>query len=121
MKPPRLPLESLRGASVLGIAGIGDPASFFAQLSRAGASVTPRRYRDHHAYTPSEVAELVAASAGHKYVVTTEKDVVKLGKLWPATGPMLWYLSQAVRLTEGASLVAAALAKTFKRATLIVG
>lgn len=114
-------LDSLRDTRVLAIAGVGDPASFFAQLRQLGASVTKRRFRDHHDYTASDVANLMARSVGHKYVVTTEKDVVKLSRLWPANGPELWYLSQAVRLTEGDSLVAAALAKLFKRATSIVG
>jgi tetraacyldisaccharide 4'-kinase len=116
-----IPLDALRGERVLGVAGIGDPASFFEQLRQLGAVVTERRFRDHHAYSQAEAANLAAASVSHKYVVSTEKDAVKLLAVWPANGPELWYLSQAVRLTKGASLVAAALVKLFKRATSIVG
>ncbi len=114
-------LDAMRGESVLAVAGIGDPGSFFTQLRQLGARVTERRFGDHHAYTETEVGQLASESASHKYAITTEKDTVKLSKLWPANGSELWYLSQAVRLTEGRSLFAAALVKLFKRATSIVG
>jgi len=112
-------LTKLRGARVLAVAGIGDPSSFFAQLRQLGAEVTELRFRDHHAYTSSDAVRIAGESAGHKYVVTTEKDAVKLTRVWPANGPALWYLSQAVRVTEGYALVASALANLFKRATSI--
>lgn len=114
-------LDVLRGVRVLAIAGIADPASFFAQLRHTSGSVTERKFSDHHAYTADEARSLAAASLGHKHVVTTQKDAVKLSMLWPANGPELWYLSQAVRLTEGSTLVAAALAKLFTRPTSTVG
>lgn len=112
-------LDSIRGERVLAIAGIGDPASFFGQLAQLGAAVTERRFRDHHDYTFDEVRQLSAESTGHKYVVTTGKDIVKLAPLWPAESVELWYLSQVVRLTEGAALADAALAKLFQRASSI--
>lgn len=114
-----LPLESLRGERVLAIAGIGDPASFFTQLEQLGAVVTERRFRDHHAYTADEARRVAHESTGHKYVLATEKDTVKLASLWPAGNAELWYLSQAVCLPEGTPLVAAALAKLFQRVTSI--
>ncbi|MEO7042897.1 MAG: tetraacyldisaccharide 4'-kinase [Gemmatimonadaceae bacterium] len=114
-----LPLEALRNEKVLAVAGIGDPTSFFEQLEQLGAVVTPKRYRDHHAYTAADAAVLHGETASHKYAVTTEKDAVKLARLWPAKSDTLWYLSQAVRVTEGASFIAAALAKLFPRATSI--
>jgi tetraacyldisaccharide 4'-kinase len=112
-------LTQLRGERVLAVAGIGDPASFFAQLRQLGATVTELRFRDHHDYTTADSALIARESVGHKYVVTTEKDAVKLTRVWPAKGRELWYLSQAVRLTQGNALVASALANLFKRATSI--
>jgi tetraacyldisaccharide 4'-kinase len=114
-----IPLDVLGGERVLAFAGVGDPSSFFAQLRQLGAVVTGRRFGDHHAYTAADVGRLTGQYAGHKYAVTTEKDAVKLSTLWPATGPELWYLSQAVRITEGEPLLASALAKLFQRATSI--
>lgn len=114
-----VPLDALRGEEILAVAGIGDPGSFFEQLEQLGAVVTPRRFRDHHAYSAADATVLYNQATGHKYAITTEKDAVKLAPLWPAKSDTLWYLSQAVRVTEGASLIAAALAKLFQRATSI--
>lgn len=112
-------LESIRNERVLAIAGIGDPDSFFAQLRQLGAIVTERRFPDHHAYTTADASQLASDSRGHKYAIATEKDTVKLAAIWPAKRVPLWYLSQAVRLSERTSLVAIALAKLFRRATSI--
>jgi tetraacyldisaccharide 4'-kinase len=111
----RVPIHELRGADVLAIAGIGDPSSFFAQLEESGATVTRRAFADHHAYTPAEAAELAGACARHKYCVTTEKDAVKLGPAWPAKGGTLWYVSQAVVVNDGGSLITAALRDALSR------
>ena len=116
------PLRSVEDATVLAIAGVGDPDSFFAQLRRLGGRLTEQRFRDHHAYTARDGEVLARAGAGHKYVITTEKDAIKLASVWPANAPELWYLSQAVTLAEGTASVGSALAKLFvERATSIVG
>ncbi len=114
-------LSMIRGARVLAIAGVGDPAGFFAQLEQLGAAVTECRFPDHHAYSAVESSDLVRRFQGHKYAVTTEKDAVKLTGVWPVSGPELWYLSQAVYVTEGKPVLDAALADLFKRVTSIVG
>lgn len=110
-----MPLAALAGESVLAIAGIADPASFFAQLERAGAVVTRTRFADHHAYDAGDVTRLVALARGHKHVVTTGKDAVKLASLWPANGPRLWYVSQAVTMQDGESFIDAALRRALRR------
>lgn len=112
-----MPLGVLDGADVLAVAGIGDPASFFTQLGRAGARVTRAPYRDHHAYTAREAAQLAQRAASHKYAVSTAKDAVKLAALWPANAPPLWYVSQAVVVSDGASLLDAALRRAVARRT----
>ncbi len=96
------PLESLRNEVVLAVAAIGDPRSFGAQLSVAGAIVELAASRDHHAYSASEARELARRGAGFGLVVCTLKDAVKLGPLWPREGPPLWYLSQRVEVESGA-------------------
>ncbi|MDQ6736084.1 MAG: tetraacyldisaccharide 4'-kinase [Gemmatimonadota bacterium] len=122
VRPATKPLQTLRGASVLAIAGVGDPVSFYNQLRALDARVTERRFRDHHAYNEQEAIGLARESAGHKYVITTEKDAIKLASVWPVNAPELWYLSQAVTLAEGSASVGAALAELFvTRATSIVG
>lgn len=112
-------LGAIAGERILAVAGIADPTSFFAQLRQLGAVVTELRFRDHHDYTAADAAWIAGESTGHKYAITTEKDAVKLARVWPADSVEPWYLSQAVRLTEGYALVASALANLFKRATSI--
>ncbi|MGI8547987.1 MAG: tetraacyldisaccharide 4'-kinase [Gemmatimonadaceae bacterium] len=108
-------LEQLAGAELLAIAGVGDPSSFVAQLRAIGAHVTSCTFADHHAYTVAEVAMLSRKARDHKYVVTTGKDAVKLAPLWPAKAPPLWYVSQAVRITGGESVLAQALRDALSR------
>lgn len=111
----RLDIAALAGLDVLAISGVGDPASFLAQLRELGARVTPRVFPDHHAYDSEEVDALASVAANHNYVVTTGKDAVKLAALWPE-GPTLWYVSQAVRIASGEPLVTQALTQALTQA-----
>lgn len=99
------PLDALRGCRVLAISAIGAPAAFEAQLLAAGAVVEPARYPDHHAFDADDVHALSRRGAGVDRVVCTLKDAVKLGPRWPAQAPPLWYLSQAVVVERGASVL----------------
>lgn len=99
------PLDTLLGRRVLAISAIGAPAAFEAQLAGAGALVEPARYPDHYAFGSGEVDRLIRRAAGVDRVVCTLKDAVKLGPRWPAQAPPLWYLSQAVVVERGASVL----------------
>lgn len=101
-------LADLRGTSLMAVAAIGDPTAFRAQLVAAGLDVRLVAYRDHHAFTATDVATLVRAANGAP-VVCTLKDAVKLAPLWPRTLEPLWYLSQRVRFESGAEAVESAL------------
>jgi tetraacyldisaccharide 4'-kinase len=65
---------------LIAFAGIGRPEKFFHALEGSGAElVATKRYADHHAYTPSEIARLKAkARSCDALLVTTEKDFVRL-------------------------------------------
>ncbi len=61
--------------------GLARPEGFFAMLAKAGVEVAAVRvFRDHHAYSASDVDGLVelAKTHGADGFVTTEKDAVKL-------------------------------------------
>lgn len=61
--------------------GIARPENFFEQLRAAGVALAgTRSFRDHHAYTDSDVRQLLALRAqyGAAALVTTEKDAVNL-------------------------------------------
>ncbi len=96
-----LPLAALRGRRVLAVSAIGDPAAFHAQLERAGASVIPRTFADHHAFTPAEATRLATDAHEVDLAVCTLKDAVKLDPLWPRADRALWYVSQSVHVERG--------------------
>ena len=79
--PDRATLAALGGRRVLAFAGIADPGKFFATLAEAGANVAERvGFADHHRYTATDAATLIArAETGNLLLLTTEKDLCRLG------------------------------------------
>lgn len=96
-----MPLKALEDSSVLAIAAVANPESFFEQLRAAGARVTPREFPDHHGFTKREVAALAKNAETVDFTLCTLKDAVKLEALWPAESASLWYVSQRVTIEEG--------------------
>ncbi len=75
---PLAPLAPLRG---LAFAGIAEPADFFAMLEEAGLKITGKMaFADHCRYGEKEIAEIVSEQKllEADYLITTEKDAVKL-------------------------------------------
>lgn len=81
-----LPPSTLAKEPVLAFCGIGNPDSFATLLKRLGTDLREQVvFRDHHSYQPSDL-EKVRKKADHldaKWVVTTEKDAVKIKALLP--------------------------------------
>jgi tetraacyldisaccharide 4'-kinase len=80
LKPDQASVAQLGGKRVLGFAGIGDPARFFATLTASGVElVRSRAFADHHAFSKAEIDGLIAeASRDALTPVTTEKDLARL-------------------------------------------
>jgi tetraacyldisaccharide 4'-kinase len=108
-------LDSIAGARLFLIAGIGDPAALRRQLEDHGARVRTRPFADHHAYTPSEIADAAGSAKPDEIVVCTLKDAVKIGADWPRAGPALWYVSQRVTVEEGGELLSGSLEALLRR------
>ncbi|RXT53106.1 tetraacyldisaccharide 4'-kinase [Bosea sp. Tri-44] len=87
LTPPANIQAELADLPVLAVSGIGRPEKFAATLRAAGARlVGEHAYGDHHAYTAGDVMALIAeAKAKACCIAVTEKDMVKLAPLWPAT------------------------------------
>lgn len=85
LQVPAATAATLRGRQVLALSGIGRPEKFAATLRDAGAQiVAEQRHGDHHAYVAADIeAVLKEARQRNCLVATTEKDMVKLGPLWP--------------------------------------
>ena len=85
--PADEPMDWLGGRAFFSFSGIGSPRSFHDQLVRAGGrAVGSRAFPDHHEYGEADVAALSrdAAAAGAEFLLTTEKDWVKLSRLTAA-------------------------------------
>jgi tetraacyldisaccharide 4'-kinase len=79
-KPP----EWLLGRKVFGLSAIGNPLSFEKTVLSLGAKFLGRRmFRDHHRYSSSDIAKVTegAQESGAEWIVTTEKDIIKLRNL----------------------------------------
>ena len=78
--PDQASVDKLRGQRVLALAGIGDPARFFATLRASGVTVAEEKsFADHHPFTPDEIERLVSdAAATSLALVTTEKDMARI-------------------------------------------
>jgi tetraacyldisaccharide 4'-kinase len=64
--------------------GIARPEQFFAGLESAGLHLAARvAFPDHHRYSPRDINRLIATAhaAGATAIITTEKDLVRLGML----------------------------------------
>ncbi|MEO7368928.1 MAG: tetraacyldisaccharide 4'-kinase [Gemmatimonadaceae bacterium] len=94
-------VRELSGKRILAVSAIGDPGAFNDQLAQHGAEVHSLVYVDHHAYTAADVDEIIRQSWRSELIVCTLKDAVKLGPLWPAAAPPLWYVSQSLDVELG--------------------
>lgn len=76
-----LGLDALRGRRVLLLSGLARPGAFRRTVEGlGGVVVAERRHPDHHRFSAAELDEALAAAAaaGAEWVVTTEKDAVRL-------------------------------------------
>ena len=69
--PPGLFAKRL-GVTVAAVAGIGNPARFFAQLRSLGLTVLEYPFPDHHPYRAADLATIDAP-----LILMTEKDALK--------------------------------------------
>lgn len=97
-----LALEELFGREVDLVSAIGNPEAFQRTLEGLGARVASHRvFPDHHLYSS---ADLDGLGAGGRWLVTTEKDAVKLSET-----RALYVLGTDFELVEGAAVLDALL------------
>ncbi len=101
----RRPLDFLRGRRVGAFSGIATPESFEHFLRELGANlVYTKRFLDHYRFTKEDLEQIFdqARGAGLDFLVTTEKDAVRLeGKLdFPLP---LYYLRLEIEIIRGAA------------------
>jgi tetraacyldisaccharide 4'-kinase len=86
------PLAAFRGQRVHAVAGIGNPARFFAELRAHGLEVIEHAFPDHHPFVAAELAFADALP-----VLMTEKDAVKCRAFADAR---LWYVPVTADFTS---------------------
>ncbi len=84
------PVSAFVGKRLHAVAGIGDPARFFAHLRKLGLTVVEHPFPDHHAFQPDEL-QFDNADA----ILLTEKDAVKCAAFAP---PNTWVLAVDAQL-----------------------
>jgi tetraacyldisaccharide 4'-kinase len=97
--------------------GIARPEQFFAQIRAAGiAPAAEIAFRDHHAYSSSDIQTLVEAVRNRKGdgFLTTEKDAVNLGPLQADLRPFV-VAELTVTIEEAPAVVDAILARIENR------
>jgi tetraacyldisaccharide 4'-kinase len=73
---------SLKGKKVLALSGIADPIYFSSLLKKCGMEVIKEEiFPDHHLYSNKDLASIEGKSKGMDWIVTTEKDMLKLVNL----------------------------------------
>lgn len=98
-------LDDLSGSNVFIFTAIADPDSFATSVEALGANITGTlTFPDHHWFTQNDIDRLKAASqkqgeqgeqGGVDYIITTEKDAVRLGSLDTGTLPLVMLTIEA--------------------------
>lgn len=86
------PIEILTGRKILAFSGIAQNDKFAAMLSELGGHILKFiPFSDHHWYTNSDVIQIlqVAKDLHADYIVTTEKDYVRIGNSLSSSFPTL--------------------------------
>jgi tetraacyldisaccharide 4'-kinase len=105
---------ALRGRRVRLLSGIARPGVFRRTVEALGAEVVAEsRFRDHHRFRPAELRAALgpiegADKDGAEWVVTTEKDAVRLG-LEEAAHPRLRVLQIEAEVVRGEDVLMRAL------------
>ncbi|MDI6736334.1 MAG: tetraacyldisaccharide 4'-kinase [bacterium] len=87
------PLEFIKDIDILALSSIGDPESFEVILKK----LTSRHflhltYPDHYNYTKKDVNKSIDCLQGISFIVTTEKDMVRLREVVPPDLPILYLM-----------------------------
>lgn len=98
-----MPLEAMNGMKIASFSGIATPDKFEEFLRRYGAKIAyNRRFFDHHNFTEKDLEEVFAGAVASKasYIITTEKDMVRLSRDLKPPIP-LYYLRLEIEILSG--------------------
>jgi tetraacyldisaccharide 4'-kinase len=111
-------LDEMKGLSVIALTAIADADQFFTTLRTLGLNIIKEvKFPDHHPYVKSDIDVLLTGPdmASTHVVVTTEKDMVKLGHQWPKSATPLAALRIETRPVDHDALIEAVLDRIVRR------
>jgi tetraacyldisaccharide 4'-kinase len=101
----RQSLAHLKGKRVGAFSGIATPESFEKFLKDLGATIAcTKRFHDHYRFNYEDLVEIFSEALAQRvdYIVTTEKDAVRLPDHLPCPVP-LYYLRLEIDIIRGAA------------------
>ncbi len=112
--------EMLGGAAVYAFSAVANPLSFEQTLGEIGVELVGlRRFSDHHFFSVEDIEEIgkEAAQAKAEFLVTTEKDAMRLslGVETPRVGIPLLAVGIRLEIVEGAEALERALLRSLAR------
>ncbi|MDO5089844.1 MAG: tetraacyldisaccharide 4'-kinase [Leptotrichiaceae bacterium] len=74
-------LDIIKDKKVMIFSSIANPATFYETVKKLEpAKIDEIKFTDHHLYSEEEIEEIQSESKNYDYVVTTEKDIVKINR-----------------------------------------
>lgn len=99
------PLSLLYRSKILAVSGIADPTGFYRMIGEwEGEIVDALEFPDHHAYNSQDWQEISRRARNVEFVLTTEKDILKL-IAFPFARGKLFALRVAMTVEAGERLV----------------
>lgn len=87
------PLEFVKDLDILALSSIGDPDSFEATLKKlVSKNFIHLKFPDHYGYTKKDIHKLIDYLQGISFIITTEKDIVRLKEIAPPDLPILYLM-----------------------------
>ena len=75
------PLSEIENKSVLIFSSIANPEVFYKTIEKLNPkSIKELKFEDHHKYTEDEILNIEKEGKNFNYIITTEKDIVKIDK-----------------------------------------
>lgn len=73
--------DTIKNKNVLIFSSIANPKTFYDTVKKIGPEkIDEIKFADHHSYSEEEIEEISVESRNYDYVVTTEKDIVKVNR-----------------------------------------
>lgn len=98
-----LSLKEPAGKKIAAFCGLAHPGQFFGILEKQGAKIySKKNFPDHHFYSEKEIREIVeSAEERHlDWIVTTQKDAVKIERKFAKLARHIWYLKISMTLSN---------------------